>query len=222
MADLPEDRLEPAPPFTYCAVDLFGSFHIKEGRKELKRYGVLFMCMSSRAIHLETANSLETDSFIQSLRPFIDRRGPVRQIRCDQGTIFVGAKRELGDQLLKMDQSRVHQFLLERDCDWIEFQFNVPSASHMGGIWECQIRTARNVLAVLLDQCGTQLDDESLRTVMTEAEAILNSRPLTVESRSSPDGVEPLTPNHWPTGKSNVVLPPPGVFQRADVYLRKR
>ena len=139
MADLPEDRLEPAPPFTYCAVDLFGSFHIKEGRKELKRYGVLFMCMSSRAIHLETANSLETDSFIQSLRPFIDRRGPVRQIRCDQGTIFVGAKRELGDQLLKMDQSRVHQFLLERDCDWIEFQFNVPSASHMGGIWECQI-----------------------------------------------------------------------------------
>ena len=213
MADLPEDRLEPAPPFTYCAVDLFGPFHIKEGRKELKRYGVLFTCMSSRAIHLETANSLETDSFIQSLRRFIDRRGPVRQIRCDQGTNFVGAKRELDDQLLKMDQSRVRQFLLESDCDWIEFQFNVPSASHMGGIWERQIRTARNVLAVLLDQCGTQLDDESLRTFMTEAEAVVNSRPLTVESLSSLDGVEPLTPNHLLMGKSNVVLPPPGVFQ---------
>ena len=92
MADLPEDRLEPAPPFTYCAVDLFGPFHIKEGRKELKRYGVLFTCMSSLAIHLETANSLETNSFLQSLRRFIDRRGPVRQIRFDQGTNFVGAK----------------------------------------------------------------------------------------------------------------------------------
>lgn len=222
MADLPEDRLEPAPPFTYCGVDLFGPFHIKEGRKELKRYGVLFTCMSSRAIHLETANSLETDSFINSLRRFISRRGPVRQIRCDQGTNFVGAKRELDDQLSKMDQSRVRQFLLERDCDWIEFQFNVPSASHMGGIWERQIRTARNVLAVLLDQCGTQLDDESLRTLITEAEAVVNSRPLTVESLSSPDGVEPLTPNHLLTAKSNVVLPPPGVFQRADFYLRKR
>ena len=103
MANLPEDRLEPAPPFTYCAVDLFGPLPIKEGRKELKRYGVLFTCMSSRAIYLETANSLETDSFIQSLRRFIDRRGPVRQIRYDQCTNFVGAKRELDDQLLKMD-----------------------------------------------------------------------------------------------------------------------
>ena len=83
----------------------------------------------------------------------------------------------------------------------------------MGGIWERQIRTARNVLAVLLDQCGTQLDDESLRTFMTEAEAVVNSRPLTVESLSSLDGVEPLTPNHLLMGKSNVVLPPPGVFQ---------
>ena len=92
----------------------------------------------------------------------------------------------------------------------------------MEGIWERQIRTVRNVLAVLLDQCGKQLDDESLRTFMTEAEVVVNSRSLTVESLSSPDGVEPLTPNHLLTGKSNVVLPPPGVFQRADVYLRKR
>ena len=134
----------------------------------------------------------------------------MRQIRCDQGTNFVGAKQELDDQLLKMDQSRVRA--LERDCDWIEFQFNVPSASHMGGIWVRQIRTARNVLAVLLDQCGTQLDDESLRTFMTEAEAVVNSRPLTVESLSLPDGVEPLTPNHLLTGKS----------KQADAYLHKR
>ena len=222
MADLPKDRLEPAPPFTYCGVDLFGPWHIKEGRRELKRYGVLFTCISSRAVHLETVISLETDSFINSLRRFLCRRGPVRQIRCDRGTNFVGAKCELDNALSTIDQSRVRQFLLERNCDWVEFQFNVPSASHMGGIWERQIRTVRNVLAVLLDQCGTQLDDESLRTFMAEAEAVVNSRPLTVESLSSPEGVEPLTPNHLLTAKSKVVLPPPGVFQRADLYLRKR
>ena len=81
MANLPEDRLEPAPPFTYCAVDLFGPWDIKKRRTEVKRYGVLFTCMSSSAIHLETSSTMETDSFINALRRFICRRGPVRQIR---------------------------------------------------------------------------------------------------------------------------------------------
>jgi len=57
---LPADRVNDAPPFTYCAVDMFGPFIIKEGRKELKRYGCLFTCMACRAIHIETTNSLDT------------------------------------------------------------------------------------------------------------------------------------------------------------------
>ena len=77
MSDLPEDRLHQAPPFTYCAVDYFGPWIIKDKRKELKRYGVLFTCMASSAIHLEIAHSLETDSFINALRRFICRRGPI-------------------------------------------------------------------------------------------------------------------------------------------------
>ena len=80
MADLPPDRTEMAEPFTYAAVDLFGPFLIKEGRKELKRYGVLFTCLTSRAVHIETANSLSTDSFINALRRMISIRGPVRQL----------------------------------------------------------------------------------------------------------------------------------------------
>ena len=147
MANLPEDRLEPAPPFTHCGVDYFGPWLIKEGRKELKRYGVLFTCLSSRAIHLEVSATLETDSFINALRRFINRRGPVRTIRCDQGSNLMGAKNELQKALSSMDQTRVRHFLLERSCDWIEFQPNVPSASHFGGVWERQIRTARNVLS---------------------------------------------------------------------------
>ena len=183
---------------------------------------MLFTCVASRAIHLEVSASLETDSFINALRRFINRRGPVRTIRCDQGSNLVGAKNELEKALLSVDQSHVCHFLLERNCDWIEFQLNVPLASHMGGVWERQIRTARNVLSVLLDQCGNQLNDESLQTFMTEAEAVVNSRPLTVENLTSPDALEPITPNHLLTGKSKVVLPPPGEFQRADLYLRKR
>ena len=59
MADLPEDRLTPTHPFTYCGVDYFGPWYVKEGHKELKRYGILFTCLVTRAIHLEVANSLE-------------------------------------------------------------------------------------------------------------------------------------------------------------------
>lgn len=222
MSDLPEDRLESTPPFTYCAVDYFGPFVVKEGRKELKRYGVLFTCMASRAIHLEIANSLETDSFINALRRFISRRGPIRQLRSDQGTNFVGARRELKEALAEMDQQKIKTKLLEEQCDWFSFKMNVPAASHMGGVWERQIRSVRNVLSSLLQDNGRQLDDESLRTLMCEAEAIVNSRPLTVNQLADPDSPTPLTPNHLLTMKSKVILSPPGVFQAADIYSRKR
>ena len=122
MSDLPEDRLEPTPPFTYCAVDYFGPFIIKDGRKELKCYGVLFTCMASRAVHIETANSLETDAFINALRRFICRRGLIRQLRSDQGTNFVGARTELAQALAEMDQEKIRTKLLEEQCDWISFK----------------------------------------------------------------------------------------------------
>ena len=222
MADLPQDRLEPAAPFTYCAVDYFGPWMVKEGRKEIKRYGVLFTCLTSRAVHLETSSTLETDSFVNALRRFICRRGPVRQLRCDQGTNFVGAKRELKEAISELNDDHIRAELLRENCDWVKFKMNVPAASHMGGIWERQIRSVRNILTALLQNNGLQLDDESLRTLMCEAEAIVNSRPLSIDNLSDPDALSPLTPNHLLTMKSKVVLSPPGNFQSADKYCRKR
>ena len=154
MSDLPEDRLESTPPFTYCAVDYFGPFIVKNGRTELKRYGVLFTCLASRAIHLEIANSLETDSFINALRRFISRCGPIHQLRSDQGTNFVGARKELTQALAEMDQEKLKTTLLEEQCDWFSFKMNVPAASHMGGAWERQIRSVRHVLSSLLQDNG--------------------------------------------------------------------
>jgi len=222
MSDLPEDRLEPAPPFTYCAVDFFGPWIIKEKRKELKRYGALFTCMVSRAIHIEVTHSLDTDSFINALRRFICRRGPIRQLRSDQGTNFVGARNELKEALSELDHSKISREMLQQNCDYFSFKMNVPSASHMGGVWERQIRSVRNVLAALLSNNASQLDDESLHTFMCEAESIINSRPLSVDGLQDPDAPSPLTPNHLLTMKSKIVLPPPGNFQDADKYSRKR
>ena len=91
MADLPKDRVSPAPPFTYTGDDYFGPFIIKEGHKEVKKYGALFTCLVSRAVHIEVANSLDSSSFIQALQRFIARCGPVREMRSDNGTNFIGA-----------------------------------------------------------------------------------------------------------------------------------
>ena len=101
MSDLPKDRLELLPPFCYCAVDFFGPFAIKE-RSQVKRYGVLFTCQASRSVHLETANFLNTSSFNNALSQFLNRRGPVRQLSCDQGTNFVGARNKLRKALKEM------------------------------------------------------------------------------------------------------------------------
>ncbi len=106
MADLPQECMETTPPFTYCGMDCFGHFYIKEGRKELKRYGLLFTCMCSRAVHVEMLDDLSTDAFINVLRSFIAISGCVRQLRSDQGTNFVGARREFAESL-KGNESRI-------------------------------------------------------------------------------------------------------------------
>lgn len=222
MSDLPADRTEQVLPFTYSAVDYFRLWYIKEGRQEMKFYGGLFTCIYSQAIHLETAASLSTDSFLNAYHRFVGRRGPVCQLRSDQGTNFVGAKNELEPTLLEMNHSTIQRELLKQNCDWIDWKMSVAQASHMGRAWERQIRTVRSVLSALLQKHGRQLDDESLRTLMVETEAIVNSRPLSTDDLADPSSVGALTPNHLLTMKSSVVLAPPGNFQAADVYSRKR
>lgn len=212
MGDLPPERLEATPPFTYSGMDCFGPFCVKEGRKDLKRYGLLFTCMCSRAIHIEVLDDLSADCFLNALRCFIAIRGNVGQLHCDQGTNFIGARNEL---LTQATQEKVKEL-------GITFVFNPPASSHMGGVWERQIRTIRNVLKSILDQSASRLDTSSLRTFMYEAMAIVNSRPLTVESINDPVGLEPLTPNHILTMKSAVISPPPGEFAKEDLYLQKR
>lgn len=219
MADLPPERVDPSPPFTYCGMDCFGPFFTKQGRSVHKRYGLLFTCFTSRAIHIEKLDDMSTDAFINGLRCFIAIRGAVRQIKSDQGSNFMGAKNELKKALKEVDEDRLATFLAEKQCDFI---MNAPDSSHVGGVWERQIRTVRSVLSSTLSLSSGRLDDASLRVFFYEAMAIVNSRPLTVENLNDPNSLEPLTPNHLLTMKSTTVLPPPGKFIREDMYARKR
>lgn len=222
MADLPTERTEMSEPFEFCGVDAFGPFYIRERRSEVKRWGLMFTCLASRAAHLETINSLTADSFLCAYRRFICRRGPIRRIYCDNGTNFIGGRNLLESALKEEDHDKIRLTLSRDNCDWVEFAFNVPHASHMGGVWERQIRTARSALNSLLDANGQHLDDELLRTLFTEAETVINSRPLTYCSMSGSDTVEPLTPLQLLTLKSKVLLPAPGKFCNANLYGRHR
>lgn len=160
---------------------------------------------------------LITGAFLNALRCFIAIRGAVRQIQSDQGTHFVRAKNELEKGLMELDKERISTYLARQKC---EFLMNVPEASHMGGIWEHQIRTVRSVMSAVLAQAKGRLDDISLRTFFYEAMSIVNNCPLTTDTVNDPKNVEPLTPNHLLTMKSTVPLPPPGNFVREDLYAR--
>ncbi|CAI5677208.1 unnamed protein product [Oreochromis niloticus] len=96
MADLPSARLRLyKPPFYSTGVDCFGPFTVKIGRQTEKRWGIVFKCMTTRCVHLDLLESLDTDSFLMSLRRFIARRGKPFELLCDNGTNFVGGAREL-------------------------------------------------------------------------------------------------------------------------------
>ena len=222
MADLPEERLIEAAPFTYVGVDVFGPFQIKEKRKVLKRYGVIFTCLASRAVHLESTASMETDTFILALRRLVARRGNVMILRSDNGTNFVGANHELSEAFKEMDHRKIQEFMQSTDGDWLVWKFNPPKASHMGGVWERQIRSVRAVLNSILKSHGEALDEESYRTFLCEAECIVNSRPLTTDNLNDSSSCTPLTPNQLLTMKSKMSIPPPGVFPAEDLYSRRR
>ena len=128
MADLPKDRmLAGQKPFTSTGIDLFGPMLVKrtKGTRSnaalVKRYGIIFTCMTVRAVHLELTNDLSTDSFIMALRRFKSRRGHVQVIRSDNGTNFVGAASELKDAFKTIDRSKVNCYCCEQEFDfqWI-------------------------------------------------------------------------------------------------------
>ncbi|XP_077968072.1 uncharacterized protein LOC120334576 [Styela clava] len=216
MADLPKERVTPGErPFTYVGVDYFGHFLVKQGRSTVKRWGCIFTCMTTRAVHLEVAYSMDADSFINALRRFIARRSRPFKFICDNGSNFVAANKILRKEIEVWNSSKVGQFLRREN---IKFQFNPPTASNFGGCYERLIRSVRKILVALLhDQL---VSDEALATIFCEVESQLNSRPITPISFDPKDD-EPLTPNHLlllnPT--SNL---PPGIFDKKDCYTRRR
>ena len=223
MADLPADRTEVAPPFTNVGFDIFGPWMIRSrktcgGAANCKRWGLVFTCLSSRAIHIELLESMDASSFICTLRRFFALRSPVSILWCNRGTNFIGGKSELGDALSEMDQRQVKGYVNNHGCQWI---FNPPHASHFGGAWERQIGTICRVLEAMFAELGShQLTHELLVTLVAEVTAIVNTRPISAIPTDANEP-QPLSPSMLLTIKTRSLGPPPGNFVLPDVYTRR-
>ena len=203
MADLPEERLVPAPPFAHIGIDVFGPWNVvarktRGGQAQHKRWAVIFTCLVVRAIHIEVIHEMSSSSFINALRRLIALRGDVKLIRSDCGTNFVGAAKELNANVVNVDGTEMKDHLSRKGITW---KFNPPHASHMGGVWERLIGVSRRILDSLL--CDIKhLTDEVLVTLMAEVCQIVNARPV-AGVPSDPYAPMPLSPSMILTLKSH-------------------
>ena len=199
MAPLPLCRVQKGwCCFESVGMDYFGPLVVRRGRGSEKKYGCLFTCLQTRAVHLEIAGSLTTDSFILCLMRFVGRRGRPSEIYSDNGSNFVGAVSELKEAMSRWDGRRISDRLANEGIKW---HFNPPSSSHRGGVWERIIRSVRRLLYVLTKE--QLLSEETLSTCFVEIERILNNRPL-VPCVADDNGRSTLSPNSLLLMKENV------------------
>ena len=163
MADLPSGRTLKGPPFINCGVDMFGPFLIKEGREELGRYGVLFICLVSKAVYIESTDSIDEDSFIQALWRFVTRRGNIKVLPSENGSNFLEHRENLKIPLTRWIIKEFHAF----SKILAEITLLVIETFHHPITWGEFGRAARNILLSLSNTHGRSLNDESLRTLET-------------------------------------------------------
>ncbi|XP_062710529.1 uncharacterized protein LOC134288745 [Aedes albopictus] len=202
MSQLPQVRTTPfIRPFTFVGIDYFGPYQVKVGRSAVKRWVAIFTCLTVRAIHLEVVHTLSTDSCKKAVRRFVARRGAPQEVYSDNGTNFIGASKELENELRDINRSLSSTFT-DTNTQW---RFNPPSAPHMGGCWERMVRSVKTALGSL--PMSRKLDDESFINLLAEAEHMVNSRPLTFLPLDSEEH-ESLTPNRFLMLNSNGVRQP--------------
>ena len=201
MDDLPKERITPSPPFTYTGVDRTGAFTVKEfqTKETFKCYMALFVCFSTKAIHLELVSSLSTPACTAALRRFIGRRGEPIRMYSDNGTNFVGTANEL--KLL--EESLSHDYTKESLPNLAvglgSQRFMIPPGlPQWGGLCVPGIKSAKHHLKRTIG--NNVLNYEELATLLCDIEAILNSRPL-IEVSDDPTDDTVLTLSMLVNGK---------------------
>ncbi|XP_049866249.1 uncharacterized protein LOC126366948 [Pectinophora gossypiella] len=208
MGQLPESRVTAHKPFRKSGVDYAGPINIRttkgRGHRSTKGYICLFVCMATRAIHLEAVSDMTSQGFLAAFKRFVARRGHVSDLWSDNGTNFVGGAREL-QELLDVEKSHVATEI----ADWLvsngtTWHFIPPRAPNFGGLWEAGIKSTKHHLKRVIGE--STLTFEEITTVLSQVEACLNSRPISQLS-TNPEDPFPLTPGHFLVGEPLVLAP---------------
>ncbi|XP_055589930.1 uncharacterized protein LOC129742106 [Uranotaenia lowii] len=205
---LPSTRVIANKPFHITGVDYCGPFFLKPPHRRAaspKCYIAVFVCFTTKALHLELVGDLSTSSFLAAFRRFIGHYGIPSEMHSDNAKNFVGANKEL--RLLyemlgnSKTQERISNELGQLGINW---RFIPPRAPNFGGLWEAGVKSVKSSLKKVIGL--RQLSFEDFTTLLVQISAALNSRPLTPLT-DDPSDIDALTPAHFLIGSRMTDLP---------------
>lgn len=228
MGQLPSVRVTMAEPFSRVGVDFAGPFKLKKSTGKslplrqaalvpyrepptVKGWIVVYVCLVTRAIHLDVVQGLTVEDFLETFAKMTSRRGMCNEIWSDNGTTFVGANNEMKRVMEEWNNEIPSKQLAKYGTTW---HYITPAAPFQGGIWEGGVKSVKHHLSRVVGK--RLLTPSQLYTIVTQIEAVLNSRPLWPQS-DDPFDLTPITPAHLVIGRSTLQRPlAENVIDRAD------
>lgn len=218
MGSLPPARTNQTFPFAISGVDFAGPFEVRKTVMQqmnlrqlavkqykmpatIKCWVVVFVCMTTKAVHLDLAHGLSVEAFLEVFARFTSRRGQCNQLWSDNGTNFVGTNKELQRVQKEWRNLLPNKELAALGTTW---QFISPAAPHQGGLWEAGVKSMKHHLRRVMGR--RILSTNQFYTILTQIEGCLNSRPLTPLT-DDPNDLEALTPGHFLIGRSIMTHP---------------
>lgn len=219
MSELPADRIRKNRTFLVSGVDYTGPIEIVErykSRSNKRKFWIaIFVCMVTRAVHIDIVCDLSAAEFISCFKRFICKRGHCNRLYSDNGTSFVGAYKELKVAFKNWNAPEVHEHLNKRGTEWI---FMKPAAPHQGGIYEAAVKSAKYHLKRVIG--AKSYSYGVLMTLLCKIEAILNSRPICALNDDAHD-MQILTPGHFLIGESLILPPSVNVPSQSDNSVKR-
>lgn len=219
MSGLPADRVQRHRPFLITGVDYAGPFELTERYKsrssKRKCWIAIFVCMVTRAIHIDIVTDASSAAFIACFDRFVARRGHCNKLYSDNGSSFVGAEKEIKAAYANWHSPAVQEHVNKARTKWV---FMKPSAPHQGGIYEAAVKSCKHHLKRVIG--AKTYTYEHLITFLLQVEAILNSRPLYAMS-DDPTDMQILCPGHFIIGEPFILPPPIAAPAIADFSLKR-